>query len=95
MFINGGYENMDDLNNLLSELISFCESIRNLGVATNIDELRKKFIELKERVRKLFPKASLFNKKIWHESDFDYKLPQMQEECKELIDIVIDGLSPH
>ena len=85
---------MDDLNGLLSELIDFCNSIRNLGVSSDMDKLREKFIELKERVRKLFPKAKLFNKKIWHESDIDYRLPQMQKECKELIDILIEGLSP-
>jgi hypothetical protein len=70
---------------VLIDLIKLNGEIQGKGVIGDIQATRDVFIEIKDEVKSLFPDASLFNKKIYFSDSFDYKLPQMQEECIEMI----------
>jgi hypothetical protein len=70
---------------VLIDLIKLNGEIQGKGVIGDIQTTRDVFTELKDEVKSLFPDASLFNKKIYFGDSFDYKLPQMQEECIEMI----------
>lgn len=82
---------MRSYDDILKDLIEFCSTIRKLTVSPDIDIHRATFEKLKKEIMELYPGDPLFNKKIYFTSSFDYKYPDMQEACNDLLFLLADN----
>lgn len=76
---------MRDFKEVKTDIAKLYGEIAGIGASIQKEDHRERFKTLKEEVRQHFPKAALFNKKIFLSSSFDYEYPKMQEELSEML----------
>lgn len=76
---------------VLKDIATFYNSIKTKEYsALNLDEDVKKFQGLRDEVIGLFEDNSLFNKPIYHSSDFDYNYESMRVACDEMMKLIME-----
>jgi len=72
-------------NEVMKDLSDFYIDIKDSMVRTDIDDIRNKYVSLRNEVKEHCPNSKIFKPKIMTRSIDDYKCPEIAELTLELL----------